>query len=422
MVQAATVRSRPAIPLPRFRMTYSQPRLIDDPAYRAALLADAVRQLDFFAGSLRRDGGFDLLNLDGTPLPRDGQELHTTTRLIHSYCMGRAIGHPAAERMIDAGMDFLRRRHRDDRHGGFLWSVDETGVRNGDKLAYGHAFVLLAASSARKVGHPDADMLFSEISEIIAERFLDKRSGLLEDEFHRDWTRFSGYRGLNSNMHAAEAMLAAFEATSDPAWLAQAGHILQFFASRIAPVHGDRLPEHYAQDWSVDEDASGNPIFRPAGRTPGHSFEVARLSLQHWDLAGRPSVDTPTQARRLIEQALDDAWLPEGGIAYTLHAGGQVDIATRYAWPVAEAILAVASLQAISWIETDEAWYRQLTRFASEQLIDQDRGGWYPELDAEGRPSGAQFAGKPDLYHSLQAALHPLAPILSHQLESGFGI
>lgn len=388
-----------------------------DPRHRRWLEADAQRQLAFFAHSLRADGGFDILDLDGRPLPRLGQELHTTTRMIHSYVLGQAIGHPGSDRMIDAGMSFLRDRHRDPVHGGFFWSVDDTGAVRDDKLAYGHVFVLLAASSASMAGHPDADRLLAEIAEVLDTRFWDETAGLYQDEFTRDWQPFSTYRGMNANMHSVEAMLAAHEATGEGLWLERAGRVLDFFTARMAPRHDWRLPEHYTERWDVDPSYSGDPMFRPAGTTPGHSFELGRLLLQHWDLGGRADRDAPDRARRLIEQALQDAWLAEGGLAYTLDLSGQVSIADRYWWPVTEAIGALASLQKLGGTEADEAWYRRLWVFADTHLIDHDRGGWFPELDAAGMPAARQFHGKPDIYHALQAVLYPLTPRLSRHVE-----
>lgn len=383
---------------------------LDDPAHRAFLAADARRQLDFFRPSLRDDGGFDVLAWDGTPLPDAPQELHTTTRLVHSYAMGKAFGDAGADRIIDAGMDFLWTQHRDPRHGGYLWSVGRAGVGDGVKLAYGHVFVLLAASSARDAGHPDADRLLADITEVIETRYWDEARGLLRDEFAEDWTPFSTYRGMNANMHGVEAMLAAFETTGNRVWLDRAGRVLAFFTDRMAAAHGWRIPEHYTEDWQVDPGYSGNPMFRPAGTTPGHSLELGRLVIQHWDLAGRPKDGALSRARRLIEQALADAWLPEGGIAYTLKLGGGVAIPDRYWWPVTEGVGALAALIKIDPQPQDEIWYRRLWAFADAHFIDHAHGGWFPEIDPNGAPTGRQFQGKPDIYHALQAELFPLAP------------
>lgn len=391
---------------------------LQDAQHRAWLMEDARRQLAFFDASLRADGGFDVLDRDGTPLPRHGQELHTTTRMIHAYMMGKAIGHAGADRIIDAGMAYLWDHHRDTKNGGYVWGVNGDEVTDGTKLAYGHVFVLLAASSAKLAGHPEAERLLADIAEVIETRFWEEENGLLCDEYTRDWRPFSTYRGMNANMHGVEAMLAAYEATGDTLWLTRAGRILDFFVGRIAPEHGWRLPEHYTADWKVDPTYSGNPMFRPAGTTPGHSLEIARLSIQHWDLAGRPDGGADISGRQLIERALEDAWLPEGGLAYTLDTGGNVAIRDRYWWPVTEGIGAMASLIKQGAVEADEHWYRRLWSFAAESFVDTARGGWFPELDEDGRPVARQFEGKPDIYHALQADLYPLTPGLSRQNEA----
>ncbi|HAG26155.1 MAG TPA: mannose-6-phosphate isomerase, partial [Rhodobacter sp.] len=49
--------------------------------------------------------------------------------------------------------------------------VNDLGAVDGAKMAYGHAFVLLAAASAKVVGHPDADRLLTDISQILQDRF-----------------------------------------------------------------------------------------------------------------------------------------------------------------------------------------------------------------------------------------------------------
>lgn len=392
--------------------------ILDDPHHRAWLSADARRQFEFFRPSLRNDGGFDVLDRQGTPLPRGPQELHTTTRLIHSYVLGKALGVPGCDVIIDAGMAFLWTRHRDQDHGGYLWSVKDGGAADATKLAYGHVFVLLAAADAKLAGHPDADRLMADITGIIEHHYWDEERGLLQDEFARDWTPFSTYRGMNANMHGVEAMLAAHEATGERVWLDRAGRILDFFVGRMAPAHGWRLPEHYTESWEVDPGYAGNPMFRPAGTTPGHSLELGRLAIQHWDLSGRTDPERLTQARRLISQALRDAWLADGGLAYTLDLDGRVAIADRYWWPVTEGIGALAALLKVAPTAENEAWYRRLWEFADASFIDHDRGGWFPEIGPDGRPVAHQFEGKPDIYHALQADLFPLVPVVSRHLEA----
>ena len=388
-------------------------RWLDDPVHRNFLIRDARRALAFFDASAGADGGLRMLDQDGRPLPDGTLELHVTTRLVHSYGLARMAGRPDRAGIIDRGMDLLWRVHRDRRHGGYVWAVRDGAVADGTKLAYGHVFVMLAAATAGLAGHPDADRLLADIATVLDERFWDRDAGRFADEFTRDWQVFSTYRGMNANMHGVEALLAAHEATGEGEYLHRAGRILDFFIAGQAAAQGWRIPEHYDADWRPDRSYEGNPMFRPAGTTPGHSFEMARLLLHWWDLAGRPGADAPRQARLLVETALDDAWDARGGLAYTLDFDARVSRADRYWWPVTEAIGAVAALLKADPRPGDESWYRRLWRFADAALIDHDRGGWFPEARGAARPASAQFAGKPDIYHALQADLFPLTPGLS---------
>jgi len=387
---------------------------LDDPAHRAFLAADAARQLEAFAASPNPAGGFHVLGYDSRPLPDTVQELHTTTRLIHSYALAKLAGRPGCDAIIDQGMRYLSSHHHDRDHGGWLWALDGRAIHDSRKLAYGHVFVLLAGSSAKLAGHPDAQALIDAASATLDRHFWEETPGLLADEWNRDWTPFSDYRGMNANMHGVEALLAAFEATGRDIHLTRAGRILATFLRRIAPENGWRLPEHYRADWSIDRSYSGNPMFRPAGTTPGHSFEMARLLLHWWDLAGRPDDGSPAIARSILETALTDSWDKDrGGIVYTLDFDGSPAIRSRYWWPVTEAIGTLAALIKLERNPQDEVWYRRLWTFADRAFIDHQAGGWFPEIGDDGRPARTQFNGKPDIYHALQAELFPLTPGIS---------
>ncbi|MDE9449420.1 AGE family epimerase/isomerase [Aliiroseovarius sp. Z3] len=397
----------PCAPKPRHRF--------GTPEHREFLSSDARRQFSFFNESLRPDGGFYVLGHEGAPLADTVQELHTTTRLVHSYALGKLAGSPGCDAVIDAGMDYLWNHHRDADHGGYFWALDRDAVHDDRKLAYGHMFVLLAGASAKLAGHPDADRLIDDVSAVLDQKFWEDDAGLFADEWNRDWSPFSTYRGMNANMHGVEALLTAYEATGRDGYLEKAGRILEFFTGRIGPAENWRLPEHYTETWQTDRDYSGNPMFRPAGTTPGHSFEFARLLLQYWDLRGRPEEGSRDAAWALTERALTDAWNAEsGGLYYTLDFGGAPAIRDRYWWPVTEAIGVLASFLKLGGTKEQGDWYARLWQFADTHFIDHERGGWYPEIDQAGHPTVTQFNGKPDIYHAVQACLFPLSTRLSH--------
>ena len=144
---------------------------LTDAAHRAFLWQDARRQAGFFRASLKADGSFAVLAADGSPLPDGPQELHTTTRLVHSYALAKAAGEADCDALIDGGMACLFGQHHDAQHGGWVWSFDAAGVADGVKLAYGHVFVLLAGASAHLVGHPDGARLIAQATEVIEARY-----------------------------------------------------------------------------------------------------------------------------------------------------------------------------------------------------------------------------------------------------------
>ena len=387
--------------------------VLTDPTHQSWLKDEARQQFAFFQNSLHPTAGFHVLDQQGNPLADTLQELHTTTRLVHSYVLAKEAGVEGADELIDQGVRYLLEVHRDEQHGGYAWGVGPEGITDGRKMAYGHVFVLLAASAAIHVDHPDAKRLLADIDAVLDRYFWDDDAERFVDEYSQDWKTCAPYRGMNANMHGTEALMAAYEVTGNEKYLDRAGRILTFFFDQIAPEFGWHMAEHYTSDWQADRNYAGNPMFQPAGTTPGHSFELGRLYLQYWDLSGRKDANIPAKARRVIYQALNDGWDKErGGVVYTLKFDGTPDVRNRYWWPVTEAIGALSALIKVDPKPEDAEWYKKCWSFAQEYFID-GTGGWIPEIDAAGKPDATQFAGKPDIYHAVQATLMPLVPGVS---------
>ena len=371
--------------------------------------ADALFRF-YEAASLDPAGGFFTLGVDGRPLAEvTDRPLHQTARMAHCAAIGVLRGRPGAYELLDHAMASIWEKHRDPSHGGYLWSFDANGPRERDKLAYGHAFVLLAASSAKVAGHPDADRLLADIASVLETRFWEPQHGASAEEFREDWTSFSGYRGQNANMHLTEALMAAFEATSDNSFLSKAESVADLILRRRAAAAGWRVPEHYASDWTVDFAYRGSDMFRPFGYTPGHALEWSRLALQLWALGGRRLDWLREAAKELFAQATAQGWdVRTGGFYYTLEYSAEPRVRDRLWWPVCEAIGAAHFLGSLDGDAGYEHWYRRFWEFAATRLIDRAHGGWFCQLDDALKPHPGYFAGKPDLYHALQACLIPL--------------
>jgi len=386
--------------------------------HRQWLLTQADALFNFFEPHLLNPaGGFHTLDNIGLPLPpksgHNGQEreLHETSRMVHCFSLAKLIGRANADDIIDHGMSFLWSRHRDEKNGGYYWGVDDVSPTNPSKQAYGHAFVLLASVSAKMVGHPDADRLLEDISEILHSRFWEASIGAASEEYSDSWQSISDYRGQNSNMHLTEALMAAYEVTDDKNYLDMAQSIAELIINRHAREQGWQVAEHFDANWQVDLGYIGDPVFRPAGTTPGHALEWSRLLIQLWELGNRGNDWMPDAAKHLFFNAVETGWAANtGGFYYTLGWDGAPDQKDRFWWPCAEGIAAAAALGSIDDDPLFEEWYRRIWGFTDAHIIDYHNGGWFPELDSKLRPVNRIFSGKPDLYHALQACLFPLLP------------
>lgn len=389
---------------------------LSSPAHAAWLLGQAHALIRFYQYAAPDPaGGFFELDETGKPQTAPGKQVVVSARMVHNFGLAHLLGRPGAGALSDHGLRFLREAHRDQEHGGYFWIVDHEGPVDDSKQAYGHAFVLLAASTALVAERPGADDLLEDIWSVLEERFWSEAEGLYLEEYPSDWSVLGSYRGANSNMHLVEALASAFEATGEEIFLRRAVSVCERIIREFTRRNDWRLAEHYTERWEIDRDYSRDDpenMYRPYGSLPGHAVEWARLLLQVRANRERPVADWMLDAaRRLFDVAVTDAWdESRGGLYYTVDFDGAPLNRDRYQWPISEAIGAAAVLAEVTGETLYEEWYRRFWDFADRHLIDHERGGWHYLLDPGLRPKSVPgvVSGKPDLYHALQSCLIPL--------------
>lgn len=366
-------------------------------------------------------GGFyHFFKDDGTVYDATTRHLVSSTRFVFNYAQAyRHFQDPAYLQAVYHGVAFLRDAHRDPATGGYRWEVrwqDGRGVPlDATNHCYGLAFVLLAYSHAFAAGVQEARAYIDETFDLLEARFWDAQYGLYADQANPDWSTLDPYRGQNANMHACEALLAAYEATGDQRFLHRAETLAHNITVRQAQQADGLIWEHYHVDWTPDWDynrADPKNLFRPWSFQPGHFTEWAKLllNLERHQAALHGSADWLLPRAQALFAAALPAWDAQyGGLAYGLNPGDTICDDDKYFWVQAESIAAAAVLA----VRTGDAqywdWYDRLWDYSWRHFVDHRYGAWYRILarDNSKLTDEKSPAGKTD-YHTMGACYEVL--------------
>lgn len=366
-------------------------------------------------------GGFyHFFKDDATVYDATTRHLVSSTRFVFNYAQAyRHFQDPAYLQAVHHGVAFLRDAHRDPATGGYRWEVrwqDGRGVPlDATNHCYGLAFVLLAYSHAFGAGVQEARAYIDETFDLLEARFWDAQYGLYADQANADWSTLDPYRGQNANMHACEALLAAYEATGDQRFLHRAETLAHNITVRQAQQADGLIWEHYHADWTPDWDynrADPKNLFRPWSFQPGHFTEWAKLllNLERHQAALHGSADWLLPRAQALFAAALPAWDTQyGGLAYGLNPGDTICDDDKYFWVQAESIAAAAVLA----VRTGDAqywdWYDRLWDYSWRHFVDHRYGAWYRILarDNSKLTDEKSPAGKTD-YHTMGACYEVL--------------
>jgi mannose/cellobiose epimerase-like protein (N-acyl-D-glucosamine 2-epimerase family) len=355
-------------------------------------------------------GGFHQYFLpDGQP-DRANRQRHlvSSARLTLNFAV--AARHFGDATLLDAarhGVAFLRSDHHNARTGGYAWIIDDGRVVDGDNQAYGIAFVLMAYARAFQAGVAEAGPLVAETFHFMEQCFWQERHALYADTRSADLMHLDGYRGQNANMHACEALIAAFEATGERRYLDRAHRIAHQLTVTLAWRTGGRIWEHYDADWhqdfSYNQHDPDNKL-RPWGYQPGHFAEWAKLLLfvhQH-----DPQPWLLDRARSLFDEAMATGFDElHGGLYYSVAPDGTPCSTGKYSWVQAETIAAAAFLA--SALGNGHYWcvYHQLWAYVQDHMVHGQLKYWHRNLTRDNQPSVDVVAlGRTD-YHAIGACI-----------------
>jgi mannose/cellobiose epimerase-like protein (N-acyl-D-glucosamine 2-epimerase family) len=400
------------------------------PDFRSAefLRSHVLHTMSFYDGRCVDPSGgfFHFFKDDGTVYDRTTRHLVSSTRFVvtHAQAVLHFPDHEHAQRWRETvrhGLHFLDAVHRDAATGGYAWLLQWDGgaksVLDPTHHCYGLAFVLLAYAHALMAGVAEAEDGIKNTFALMESRFWEPTHGLYADEATAAW-EVQPYRGQNANMHACEAMLAAFDATDDVAYLQRAATIADSVTRRLAALCDGLIWEHYGRDWTPDWEYNRGDktnLFRPWGVQPGHLVEWAKLLLAlERELPGLSDDNWLVhRARALFAEAVEHGWdTRHGGLVYGLTPERKVYDADKYFWVQAEAIAAAAVLGERTATGGYWDWYDRLWAYAWQHFVDHEHGAWFRILSPENHKLGDEKspAGKVD-YHTMGACYEVLAAL-----------
>jgi mannose/cellobiose epimerase-like protein (N-acyl-D-glucosamine 2-epimerase family) len=379
-------------------------------------------------------GMFQHFRDDGSVYDPVSRHLVSSTRFVITQAnMARYFPeHPRAGQWLAQArhaLAFVQNVHRDPASGGYAWTLNwdqgRCEVTDATQHSYGLAFVLLAQAAAVQAGITEARAELDETAALMERRFWEPAAGLYADDATPDG-QLSPYRGQNANMHACEALLAAFDATADSRYLDRAQTVAQSVTLRLAAQAGGLIWEHYHADWTPDWDYNrhdSSNMFRPWGFQTGHLTEWAKLLLtleRHLHITDQDSWML-LKARELFAAAMHHGWdKHHRGLVYGFAPLG--DPATdhhlvvcddqKYHWVQAESLAAAAVLAERTHDGGYWDWYDRIWAEVWTHFVDHEQGAWYRVLGADhAKLSDLKSpAGKVD-YHNQGACLEALAAL-----------
>lgn len=336
----------------------------------------------------------------------DSRQLVGSARYVVNYATAyRLYGKSNHLDWAQRGMDYLTQVHRQD-NGRYVWLLEKDDIVDDRVMAYGHAFVLLAAAACVRVGMHGALQTLHEVHDFMEAHFWDAEAQAYGDERNASLDILDPYRGQNANMHMCEALLAAWQATGESHFLDRAEQLAIRFAFDLAAQSGGQIWEHYDRHWQVDLQFNidkPNDRYKPWGFQPGHQVEWSKLLLILND--ERPDARWLPKARQLYEQAMLTGWDSEhGGLVYGVAPDGRFCAAEKYFWVQSEAFAAAWRLYRLTGEESFLHDYRRIWQWSWEHLIDHVHGAWFRVRNRDGSAIDDRKSplGKTD-YHTMGA-------------------
>lgn len=334
-----------------------------------------------------RGGFYHCYEDDGRIYDKDLRHLVSSCRFVFNFALAyRERKEPHHLQKARHGLAYLENVHRQP-NGSYAWQLRGTEIIEDQVMAYGHAFVMIAASYALEAGITEARSTLDHIWSFMETHFWDPIHGAYADELDADLSILNPYRGQNANMHSCEGCIAAYRATEDEKFLNRAEALARKFALELPKQTDGMIWEHFDRSWKADFDYhkdKPNDLFKPWGIQPGHLVEWARLLLTLDTIRSQEWYQS--RATELYAAAMKHGRDEEfGGLIYGFAPDGTPCSREKYYWVHSETAATAWRLYRLTGEQKYRDDYHYCWEYAWDHLIDHEHGAWFRVLSPDGK-------------------------------------
>ncbi len=301
--------------------------------------------------------------------------------------------------------------------GGFYWQVGTNGQPTSDtKQMYGHAFGIYAlAASYQATKDPATLDLAKKAFQWLEEHAHDNVNKGYFENIGADGKPVvrgggnsvgasAGQKSMNTSIHILEALTGLYEVWPDPLLKTRVQEMLEICRDKVYSEPG-YLTQFLTADW---QRTSSPDSF-------GHDVEAGYLMVEAANVLGQDDPRAWTDARHLVDHALQYGWDNQLGGLYdsgAMNAQGVVTGGLRTEkiwWVEAEQLNALLLQHEHVGKETTKYWdaFVKEWDWINKYQIDHTNGGWWATVQADGTPASRVKADMwTESYHQGRAMMN----------------
>ena len=355
--------------------------------------------VDFYlpAAVDRTNGGY-LESLRGGKLTPTGEKFLTMQGRqlwFFSTLAREGIERDAARDAARTGYEFLEKKMRDGKHGGYFSKVTDAGEpKDVHKHVYLNAFALYGlVAYHRATGEAKALTAAQDLFRVLEEKTHDSRHGGYNEFFTEDWRPItdpkeanyvgaSGTKTYNTHLHVLEVLTELYRVWPDPLVRQRLSEMLVINTNTVRHPDFPCNIDGWRPDWRTIE--------TPANlrASYGHDVECAWLTLDAAHALGQSPALLRGWAESLCAYSLKFGYdRRHGGFFYTGPLGRPAEDTKKEWWVQSEALVSMLEMYRLTGKQDYYAAFDQTLDFVEKHQVARE-GSWWATRAADGSSKG----------------------------------